>query len=120
MQHIPLFVVCITIGGSTIGCASTPLTEAEEIAFQHEKEDKRLVKRDELIMFLNACDARQGLVIVEIIKSGRSVLPNSWQQSKAQRELGYKYTHNNVDRRARRRDFYCMYRDDLMRSLGYP
>ncbi len=27
MQHIPLLVVCITIGGSTLGCATTSLEE---------------------------------------------------------------------------------------------
>ena len=119
MRHIPLLIVCITMGGSTVGCASTPRTEAEEIQFQHEKEDKRLVRRDKLIAFLNACDADQNLVIVETIKTGRSQLPNSRQRRKARKEYGYPYTHNNVNRRARKFDIACMYPRDILRQLGF-
>ena len=117
MQHIPLLFVCVTIG--TVSCATTPLTEAEEIKFQHEQEDRRLVRRDKLITFLNACDAHTSLVIVEKIKSGRSVLPNERQKRKAIKEYGYPYTHNNVSRWARRSDIYCMTPRDVMRQLGF-
>ena len=115
---LPL-VVFLAIGVSTSGCASTPLTEAEQIQLQHEKEDRRLVRRDKLILFLNACDAHSGLVIVEVIKSGRSTLPNSRQKAKAMREYGYPYTHDNVSRWANRSDILCMHPRDIFRQLGY-
>ena len=115
---LPL-VVFLTIGGSTSGCAATHLTEAEQIQLQHEKEDRRLVRRDELIRYLNACDAHPSLVIVEKIKVGRSTLPNSRQKAKARRESGYPYTHNNVSRWARRSDILCMSPRDIFRQLGF-
>ena len=118
MRHIPLLIVCITMGGSTVGCASTPRTEAEEIQFQHEKEDRRLVRRDKLIDFLNACDATIGLAIIETRRVGRSVLPNSRQRRKARKEYGYPYTHSNVNRYARKSDILCMDPKDLFRNLG--
>ena len=115
---LPL-VVFLAIGVSTSGCASTPLTEAEQIQLQHEKEDRRLVRRDKLIDYLNACDAHPSLVIVEVIKSGRSTLPNDRQKTKAMREYGYKYTHDNVSRWAHRSDLLCMYPRDILRQLGF-
>ncbi len=113
------FVVFLAIGVSTSGCASTPLTEAEQIQLQHEKEDRRLVRRDKLILFLNACDAHQSLVLVEKITVGRSTLPNSRQKAKARREYGYPYTHDNVSRWARRGDILCMDPRDVFRQLGF-
>ena len=121
MQHIPLLVVCVTMGGSTVGCASSleELTIEERIQLQHEKEDKRLVRRDELIQYLNACDAHPRLIIVEVIKSGRSTLPNSRKKAKAKRETGYPYTHNNVSKWARRSNILCMEPQTIIRQLGY-
>jgi len=119
MQPIPLFFVYLAIGGSVTACASIPLTEAEQIQLQYEKEDRRIVRRDKLIIFLNACDAASDLVIVEIRRIGRSSLPNSRQKADAIKEFGYPYTHDNVNRRARQWDFGCMYPEDLLRQLGY-
>ena len=115
---LPL-IVFLAIGGSTSGCASTPLTEAEQIQLQHEKEDRRLIRRDKLIDYLNACDAHPSFVIVEIIKSGRSTLPNDRQKRKARMEVGYPYTHDNVSRWASRSDMLCMHPRDIFRQLGY-
>jgi len=89
---------------------------------QDEKEDRRLVKRDELIQYLNACDQADGLVLIETIYSGRSVLPNDRQERKALKEWGYKYTHSNVNKRARIHDFQCATPQQIMdelRRMGY-
>ena len=88
---------------------------------EHEKEDRRLVKRDELIAFLNACDYALDLVIFEKVY-GRSCLPNSRNRSKARREYGYPYTHDNVCRHGVKSDFRCLTYSqvsDLLRQLGY-
>ena len=140
MQYIPLLVVCTTIGGSTVGCASIPLTydqcnatqyvtalEHEQCLLaaskykeeQYEREDKRLVRRDKLIAFLNACDAAPGLVILEKRSVGRSVLPNSRQQANARKEYGYPYTHNNVSSRANKIDLLCVDVREMFRQPGY-
>ncbi len=115
---LPL-VVFLTIGGSTSGCVSVPLTEAEQIQLQHEKEDRRLVRRDELIIFLNACDAHPRLVIVEKRSIGRSPLPNERQKRQARKKFGYPYTHDNVSRKARKWNILCMDRRDVFRQLGF-
>jgi len=119
MQRIPLLVVCITMGGSAVGCAASSLTVEEQIQLQHEKEDQRLVRRDKLIKYLNACDAHPSLVVVEKRHAGRSTLPNTRQMMKARREFGSPYTHNNVNRRANRSDLLCMHPRDILRQLGY-
>jgi len=126
-----------------VGCASVPLTHDQcnatkfSTAMEHHqclvganrhqeeldaKEDKRLVRRDELIAFLNQCDRAEHLVVMEIIKSGRSQLPNKFDMKKAMREWGYRYTHNNVNPRARIHDFSCVSSADLkeiLRRAGY-
>ena len=109
------------MGGSTVGCATSleELTVEERIQLQHEKEDKRLVRRDELIQYLNACDAHPSFIVVEVIKSGRSTLPNSRQKLKAKREFGYPYTHENVSRWARRSSIFCADPQTILRQLGY-
>ena len=84
---------------------------------EHEKADKRLVKRDEIILFLNACDADLRLVIVEIIRVGRACLPNDRLKRKALKEYGYKYTHGNVCPRAFRQDFQCWDRHSLAEAI---
>ena len=108
MKSLLLFV-CITM----IGCAGTPLTEAERIQLQHEKEDKRLVRRDKLIAFLNACDNHPSYVLVEKRGMGRSPLPNNKRKDEAMEKHGYKYTHDNVGRQAHQADFMCMDPRDL-------
>ena len=135
MQYILLLVVCTTIGGSTVGCASIPLTHDQCNATkyvtahehgqcllaaskykeeEHEREDRRLVRRDKLIVFLNACDADPRLVVVEMRSIGRSVLPNKRRMSDAKKEYGYPYTHSNVSKRAMRSDVKCMDPRDIL------
>ena len=121
-----------------VGCASVPLsldqcnatrfgTAMEHEAclsaaedhrqLQHELEDKKNIKRDELIVFLNACDRSTSHILVETIKAGRSLLPSTFQGMKAFRELGYRYTHENVSQRARIHDFQCVTAQELKDSL---
>ncbi len=85
---------------------------------EYEREDRRIQARDECIIFLNACDASDSLVVVEVIKSGRTQLPNARQKRDARREYGYTYTHDNVGKYARKSDFVCMRPRDVMRQLG--
>jgi len=80
---------------------------------QHEKEDRRLIKRDELIIFLNNCDSSSELILVEIRRGGRSVLPNKRQRREAMREYGVKFTHENVHKHARIHEFGCMHAGDI-------
>ncbi len=86
---------------------------------EHEREDRRLIKRDEIIiMFLNACDADPRLVIVEVIRgSSRRCLPSSREKRKAMKEYGYKYTHENVCSRAFSQDFQCWDRYTLAEAI---
>ena len=72
-----------------------------------EAEDRRLIKRDKLIIFLNACDSHTDLVIMET-RHGRSMLPSDREKRKALREYGYKYTHGNVHKHARQQQFQCV------------
>ncbi len=118
-------VVVLLVGG----CGSIPLTKDEcngatfptahehELCLkaakdyeqeQYEKEDRRIKRRDKLIVFLNGCDALPNAMIFETIKMGRSKLPNGRERQKALKKYGYKYTHGNVDRRALRSDFDCV------------
>ena len=126
-----------------LGCASIPMTNDQcnatkfPTAHEHElclkaasdyqieqdeKEDKRLVKRDKLIIFLNACDANDKLILVEIIRIGRSCLPSKLKQRIAMRKYGYKYTHGNVCPRGHKADFQCWDQRDFinaMKRAGY-
>jgi len=89
------------------------------VQLEYEREDRLTKQRDACVSFLNACDAADNLVVVEVIKSGRSQLPNDRQKRKAMREYGYAYTHNNVGKYARKTDFLCMEPREIMRQLGY-
>ncbi|KKL61014.1 hypothetical protein LCGC14_2199530 [marine sediment metagenome] len=121
-----------------IGCANVPFTRDECNAAQYEtahevnnclklaedyvqeqfaKAERRVEKRDALVAFLNACDKTKGLVIVETIKIGRSLLPNKRQQRDALKEYGYRYTHYNIHRNARMHDFTCLMYADVKRML---
>lgn len=134
-MKIPLILSILLVG--LVGCANIPMTleqcsvnrasmameyEACLLAAQkYQKEqfealDKRIVKRDNLILFLNDCDASTYLILVEIIKGGGSQLPNKFQMSKAIRKYGYPYTHDNVDRHLRHSDVGCMRPQDLFRN----
>lgn len=126
MKSIILFLMLLF---GLFGCAGIPLSKDEcnatlfptahehELCLkaasdyeqaEHEKEDKRIIRRDKIIAFLNACDQNNRLVVVEIRRgAGRACLPNERQQRDAKREYGYKYTHDNVCRRAHRSNFQC-------------
>jgi hypothetical protein len=86
---------------------------------QYVKEDRRIQKRDKLIAYLNACDAASALAVVEIIRSGRSQLPNKNEMKKARLEYGYPYTHGNVKKHASLHSITCLDPADIFRSLGY-
>ncbi len=97
-----------------VGCDNNPecmLAVTDEIIaskilqLEYEREDRRIVRRDKLIVFLNSCDQTKGVVLIETLRIGRSSLPNKMQKIKALRKWGYKYTHENVHRRALRHDF---------------
>ncbi|KKN32975.1 hypothetical protein LCGC14_0808470 [marine sediment metagenome] len=126
-QTIVILVVCVGIVMLIIGgCASFPSLSHDqcnatlyETAMEHEqcllaatKHEERLERRaeqrDKLIMFLNACDAANGLILLEVIKYGSSNLPRSNEKRIAMREYGYKYTHDNVGKDARINDFRCI------------
>jgi len=89
------------------------------VQLEYERQDRLTQRRDACVSFLNACDNAKGLVIVEVIKSGRSQLPSEREQLKARKEYGYSYTHDNIGKYARKTDFLCMYPKDIMRALGY-
>ena len=84
---------------------------------QYELADKRLIKRDKLIVFLNACDANDELVLVEKLYTGRSCLPGGHKKRIAMREYGYKYTHDNVCHRGRISDFQCWNKQDFIDAV---
>ena len=137
-----LFVLLALLMG-LLGCASIPLSKDEcnatlfptahehELCLkaasdyeteQYELADKRAVKRDKLIVFLNACDADYKLAIMESKRSYRGCLPNDREKRKALREYGYKYTHDNVCRKGRASDFKCVDVQafkDMMERAGY-
>ncbi len=100
------------------GLAKCLFADSEYVIKQFKLEEKRVEKRDKLIIFLNACDNTSGVVLVEIRRVGwRSMLPNSRAKGKALKQYGYKYTHDNVGRRAQRHDFVCMDRQDAKRMI---
>ena len=126
-MKILLSILLLSVAG-VVGCANIPLSYDECNANlystametqmclnaaakykqeQYDKEDRRIVRRDKLIVFLNACDALPYLIVVEFRHSSRSLLPNSRKQRIARREYGYPYTHSNVHRHARLHDFKC-------------
>ena len=126
----------LLLGG--VGCASIPLSHDQcnatkfSTALEHEAclkgaedyvqeqyaaEDRRIMKRDKVIAFLNACSASDDHVIVETIRSGRSVLPSSNEQRKAKREYGYPYTHDNVGKYASLHNFQCATPADIKDAL---
>lgn len=85
---------------------------------EHEREDRATQRLDELVIWLNACDASNTHVVVEVIRGGRSQLPNSREKRKALREYGYKYTHENLGRHIRYANLSCMNPRDIVRVLG--
>ncbi len=84
---------------------------------QHEKQDKKLIKRDKLIVHLNACDANPDGTLVEFRRSGRTVLPSKRAQRNARREYGVPYTFDNVSTQARIHMLPCYSRDDVRRLI---
>ena len=89
------------------------------VQLEYERQDRLTQRRDACVSFLNACDASESLVVVEIRRSGRSQLPSEFEKRKARKEYGYPYTHGNIGRFARQSDFLCADPRDVMRALGY-
>ena len=84
---------------------------------EYEAEDRRIRRRDELIVFLNACDNTKGMVVVEFRRLGKSKLPDERVQRRSRRDYGYAYTHNNVSPRLRKHDVRCVNLQDFKRML---
>ncbi len=100
------------------GLARCLFADSEYVTKQFKLEEKRVEKRDKLIIWLNACDNTSNVVLVEIRRGGgRSLLPNSRAKGKALKQYGYKYTHDNVGKRAMRHDFVCMDRMDALKMI---
>jgi hypothetical protein len=136
-QTIVVLIACVFVVLLVVGCASAPMTHdqcnatkyatameheqclraaADYEQLQHEKEDRRLIKMDELISFLNACDKAPHLLVMET-RHGRACLPTEWQQVKARKVYGYPYTHENVRRCANRNTVTCTTPEAIMDAL---
>lgn len=89
------------------------------VKLEYEREDRRIKKLDEMVAYLNACDAADNLVIVEVRRGGRSQLPTKREKRKARKEYGYAYTHENLGRDIHFTKILCMSPRDIMRQLGY-
>ncbi len=106
---------CANIPLSHDQCNATKYATAMEheqclkAATKHEEMiQRRAEKRDELIIFLNACDKVPGLVLTERKPRRTCCLPNQRQQRKARQSVGYPYTHENVSESARIYNFKCV------------
>jgi hypothetical protein len=86
---------------------------------QYEADDRRIKRLDQMVAMLNACDASDSHVVVEVRRGGRSQLPNARQKRKARKEFGYAYTHENLGRDIRFVKILCMRPNDVFRSLNY-
>jgi len=86
---------------------------------QYEAEDRRAKRLDKVVAMLNACDASDSHVIVEVRRGGRSQLPTKREQRKARKEYGYAYTHENLGKDIRFVKIVCMRPSDVFRSLYY-
>ena len=86
---------------------------------QDEREDRRLIRMDKLILKLNACQAHKDYMVIEKRHGGfRGCLPTEREQRKAVREYGYPYTHDNCCKHLSAADFMCVDGRDFMRKLG--
>ena len=94
-------------------CLLAASTYAQE---QYEAADKRNIRRDKLIVFLNNCDASVTNIVFEK-QHRRSALPNKRQMRKAKTQYGVAYTHDNVSQHARIIDFACVRTRAILRSI---
>ena len=85
---------------------------------EYEREDRATQRLDKMVIMLNACDADSRYVVVEVIKGGRSQLPNEREKRKARKEYGYAYTHENLGRDIRYAQVLCMSPHELFRQLN--
>lgn len=86
---------------------------------QHEREDRRLVRLDKMIINLNACAAHDDYGVVEKRHGGfRGCLPTERAQRRAVQEYGVPYTHDNVCKHLSRSDFVCVHMQDFLDQLG--
>lgn len=131
---VVLFCVFIVM---LVGCAEVPLLHDQcnatkfQTAHEHEqclkladdyqeyldeKEDKRLVRRDKLIAFLNSCHASEEYVLIEK-RHGRGNLPTKREQHKRTRAGLPVFTHDNVRRHAQLGDYGCMRPQDIKEQI---
>ena len=86
---------------------------------EYEREDRATQRLDKMVIFLNACDQSDRLVVVEVIRGGRSQLPTEREKYKARKEYGYAYTHENLGRHISHAMILCMNPRDIIRQLQY-
>lgn len=86
---------------------------------EYEREDRATQRLDKMVIFLNACDQSDSRVVVEVIRGGRSQLPNAREKRIARREYGYAYTHENLGRSISTATILCMNPHDLFQQLRY-
>lgn len=84
---------------------------------EYEHEDRATQRLDKMVIFLNACDASDSLVIVEVIRGGRSQLPSEREKRKAMKEYGYKYTHENLGKHIHHAKILCTSPRNLFRQM---
>jgi len=114
-QHIA--VICKDDAVCIVNTADKALGDKIQ-RLEDEAEDRRLIARDKLIINLNACDAAEHLVVMEIVRGGRSQLPTKLQMQRAFRERGVRYTHENVGRHARwPHNIKCVDPQDIIRQI---
>jgi hypothetical protein len=132
---------CVLVIGMVVGCSGTPrithdqcnatkfptaheheqclLAASKYEQEKHEREDKRLIRRDKLIQHLNACHAHPTYVVMEVKRGGRGCLPNKREKQRAVREHGYPYTHENVRKCANNINSVCVDPSEVLRQLSY-
>lgn len=136
--YIPIFFFFLLI---VFGCASVPEYLSFEkcnatkfaTAMEHEqclnaaakyeqekydRENRRIIRRDKLIVFLNACDRAESRVIMEKrFGRVRSMLPTDREKRAAMKQFGYHYTHDNVHPKADLNNFYCVNPQQLFKRM---
>ena len=139
-----LYIIMVLLG-LMVGCVAAPELTPEEVTqinvlckdnatciveqtndamrrmferLEYEREDRMALRKDKLVIMLNACDASDSFVVVEVIKGGRRQLPSAREKRKARREYGYAYTHDNLGKHWNHAQILCMHPQDIFRQLN--
>lgn len=140
-----LYIIMVLLG-LVAGCVAAPALTPEEVTqinvlckddatciieqtddamrrllerLDYEREDRATQRLDEIVLMLNSCDQSDSLVVVEVIRGGRSQLPSDREKYKARKEYGYAYTHENLGKHVRHATLLCMNPHNLFRQLRY-